>query len=240
MVNEVEQPHNNNSNTELEQLNHKKEVRYAVCQVEVIVGKKCEKTYKVGTSTSNCFEHLANIHGITKEQEEANVDSGQSSRPPILTPNPNEENTNIDIETLEDVFILDENQDNPADANNNKKQCQKKINLDEPMQTSGMLKTVKSILYQAMLFYWKEDREISYLPSILDPRIKKLDFAPYEMEWTLYSLKDKYDDMKFNMSLHSPSQSLQSPTPSAPSAPFITTPTPSTLYQSTLFDIFKC
>ncbi|CAG8647632.1 13861_t:CDS:2, partial [Funneliformis mosseae] len=38
-----------------------------------------------------------------------------------LTPNPNEENTNIDIETLEDIFILDENQDNSADANNNKK-----------------------------------------------------------------------------------------------------------------------
>ncbi|CAG8775305.1 10610_t:CDS:2, partial [Funneliformis caledonium] len=80
-------------------------------------------------------------------------------------------NTNIDIETLEDVFILDENQDNLADANNNKK--------------------------QSMLFYWKENREISYLSSILDSQIKKFDFAPYEMEWTLYSLKEKYDDMKF-------------------------------------------
>ncbi|CAG8743655.1 895_t:CDS:2, partial [Funneliformis mosseae] len=66
MVNEVEEPYNDNSDTELEQLNYKKGIRYAVCQVEVIVGKKCEKTYKVGTSTSNCFEHLANIHGITK------------------------------------------------------------------------------------------------------------------------------------------------------------------------------
>jgi hypothetical protein len=99
MVNEVEEPHNDNSDTELGQPNHKKVklnetrggskvrswiwkyfepgfkegVRYAVCQVEVIVGKKCEKTYKVGTSTSNCSEHLANIHGITKEQEEADV-----------------------------------------------------------------------------------------------------------------------------------------------------------------------
>ncbi|CAG8747134.1 16028_t:CDS:2, partial [Funneliformis mosseae] len=64
MVNEVEEPYNDNSDTELE---------YAVCQVEVIVGKKCEKTYKVSISTSNCSEHLANIHGITKEQEEADV-----------------------------------------------------------------------------------------------------------------------------------------------------------------------
>lgn len=98
MINEVEEPYNDNSNTKpAEQPNHKKvklnetrggskvrswiwkyfepffkeEVRYAKCQVEVTVGKKCEKTYKVGTSTSNCSEHLANIHGITKEQEEA-------------------------------------------------------------------------------------------------------------------------------------------------------------------------
>ncbi|CAG8625256.1 11729_t:CDS:2 [Funneliformis mosseae] len=101
MVNKVEEPHNDNSDTELEQPNHKKVklnkicggskvrswiwkyfepgfkegVRYAVCQVAIIVRKKCEKTYKVGTSTSNCSEHLANIHGITKEQEEANVDA---------------------------------------------------------------------------------------------------------------------------------------------------------------------
>ncbi|CAG8732932.1 11796_t:CDS:2, partial [Funneliformis caledonium] len=73
IVNEVEEPHNDNSDTELEQPNHKKEVRYAVCQVEIIVEKKCEKTYKIGTSTSNCSEHLANIHGITKEQEKADI-----------------------------------------------------------------------------------------------------------------------------------------------------------------------
>ncbi|CAG8749095.1 8859_t:CDS:1, partial [Funneliformis mosseae] len=99
MVNEVEEPHNDNSDTELEQPNHKKiklnetrggskvrswiwkyfkpgfkeGVRYAVCQVEVIIGKKCEKTYKVGISISNCSEHLANIHRITKEQEEADI-----------------------------------------------------------------------------------------------------------------------------------------------------------------------
>ncbi|CAG8759572.1 14671_t:CDS:2, partial [Funneliformis caledonium] len=85
MVNKVKQPHNDNSDTELEgskvrswiwkyfEPGFKEGVRYAVCQVEIIVGKKCEKTYKVDTSTSNCSEHLANIHGITKEQKEADI-----------------------------------------------------------------------------------------------------------------------------------------------------------------------
>ena len=57
---------------------------------------------------------------------------------------------------------------------------------------------------------------------------------------TLCTLKEKYDEMKFNMSLHSlpqspQSQSLQSHIPSTP----FSTSTSTTLYQSTLFDIFK-
>lgn len=44
------------------------EVRYAICQIETMKGKKCMKTYKTGTSTSNCAVHLANAHGITEEQ----------------------------------------------------------------------------------------------------------------------------------------------------------------------------
>jgi hypothetical protein len=44
-------------------------VRYAVCKAKTAPEKECGKTYKVGTSTSNCSDHLANIHGITKKQE---------------------------------------------------------------------------------------------------------------------------------------------------------------------------
>ncbi|PKC65197.1 hypothetical protein RhiirA1_536511 [Rhizophagus irregularis] len=50
-----------------------------------------------------------------------------------------------------------------------------------------------------MLFYWKNEREISCLPSILDPQIKKLDFAPYEIEQTLNSLKNKYRKIKLSL-----------------------------------------
>src|SRR6266540_620725 len=109
-------------------------------------------------------------------------------------------------------------------------------NIDRPMQTSEILEEVKKTLYYAMLFYWKKDRMISYLPSILDPRIKKLDFAPDEMRQTRHSLQDKYNDMKLNMSLYTQ--------PSSPSSDLTTTPflssTPSpTLYQLTLFNIFN-
>ncbi|PKB92125.1 hypothetical protein RhiirA5_445939 [Rhizophagus irregularis] len=87
----------------------------------------------------------------------------------------------------------DELNENTMNINiENLKNHQKNVDLNRSMQTSGVLKKVKDTLYQAMLFYWKNEREISYLPSILDPQIKKLDFAPYEMEQTLNSLKNKY------------------------------------------------
>ena len=50
--------------------NYKDGVRYAVCQVEIVNGKKCEKTYKTSTSTSNCTTHLANNYGITERVEQ--------------------------------------------------------------------------------------------------------------------------------------------------------------------------
>ncbi len=97
-----------------------------------------------------------------------------------LKPESESSTTNINIEEIEDIFVWDENQDNSDNTNNNNN----KTNLDRPMQTSGVLEEVKKTLYYAMLFYWKKDRMISYLPSILDPRIKKLDFAPDEMRQT--------------------------------------------------------
>jgi hypothetical protein len=52
----------------------KEGTRHAVCQVEIVNGKKCEKTYKIGTSTSNCATHLENVHEISEQlEQEANV-----------------------------------------------------------------------------------------------------------------------------------------------------------------------
>ncbi|PKB92206.1 hypothetical protein RhiirA5_445595, partial [Rhizophagus irregularis] len=134
---------------------------------------------------------------------------------------PNENTMNINIENLEDVFVWNEDQDNSNNPNNEKNtnEHQKNVDLNQPMQISGVLKKVKDTLYQAMLFYWKNEREISYLPSILDPRIKKLDFAPYEIEQTLNSLKNKYRKMKLSMSSHL--QSSPIPMPVTITTPFL-------------------
>ncbi|CAG8556582.1 27225_t:CDS:1 [Gigaspora margarita] len=42
------------------------DIRYAVCKVEMVKGKKCGVKYK--NSTSNCSTHLSNVHGITEDQ----------------------------------------------------------------------------------------------------------------------------------------------------------------------------
>ncbi|EXX63839.1 hypothetical protein RirG_148580 [Rhizophagus irregularis DAOM 197198w] len=132
-----------------------------------------------------------------------------------------------------------EDQDNPNNPNNEKNtnKHQKNIDLNQPMQTSEVLKKVKDTLYQAMLFYWKNEHKISCLPSILDPQIKKLDFALYEIEQTLNSLKNKYRKIKLSMSSHS--QSSPIPTPATITTPSLSPIPSSTLYKSTLFDIFN-
>lgn len=97
---------------------------------------------------------------------------------------PNENTMNINIENLEDVFVWNEDQDNPNNPNNEKNtnEHQKNVDLNQPMQISGVLKKVKDTLYQAILFYWKNKREISYLPSILDTQIKSL--ILHHMKWS--------------------------------------------------------
>ncbi|GBB98880.1 hypothetical protein RclHR1_03350011 [Rhizophagus clarus] len=77
----VEGTHDN-SDTEIKQPNQKRiklnERHRGICKVEEVVGKECRKTYKIRTSTSNCSDHFANIHGITQEHEEVNVNQNQN------------------------------------------------------------------------------------------------------------------------------------------------------------------
>src|SRR4051812_27882094 len=60
---------------------------------------------------------------------------------------------------------------------------------------------------------------MKYQPSIFDSQIKKLDFAPYEMEQTLSSLKNKYKKVKLSISSHSQSSSI--PTPATTELPLL-------------------
>ncbi|GET04540.1 zinc finger BED domain-containing protein 4-like [Rhizophagus clarus] len=81
---------------------------YAVCKVEEVVGKECGKTYKIGTSTSNCSDHLANIHGITQEHEEANVNQNQNIKDAFSKVTHHQESRQLELcQHLTDWIICD-------------------------------------------------------------------------------------------------------------------------------------
>ncbi|CAG8770187.1 30364_t:CDS:1 [Racocetra persica] len=95
----------------------------------------------------------------------------------------------INIESIKDIFAELEIYDDDGDL-------PKKIDLDKPMQTSGVLEKVKETLYRAMRFYWKKDNTESYLSSILDPRVKKFDFAPEKFKQVQELLRIKYNETR--------------------------------------------
>ncbi|CAG8700969.1 24874_t:CDS:2 [Gigaspora rosea] len=177
-------------------------MRFAVCKVEKVKGIKCAKKYRIGTSTSNCSTHLNNVHGITEEQVDINLVSSNTPHNklrqlefPLISEiikilKPVSLTNEINIEKIEDIFVAI-NED-----------IQKRTDLDKSMQTSNALERVKETLYRAMLFYWKRDN-ILYLPSILDPCVKKIEFAPDKIDEVQELLKDKYNEMKNNLAVNS-------------------------------------
>ncbi|CAG8857388.1 35093_t:CDS:1, partial [Gigaspora margarita] len=78
---------------------------------------------------------------------------------------------------------------------------------------------------------------ISYLSSILDPRVKKIEFAPNKIDKVQGLLKDKYNKMKNNLAVNSTTAS----TASAQNLSKIFSPnsTLTALYKSSLFNIFN-
>ncbi|CAG8832699.1 31306_t:CDS:2, partial [Gigaspora margarita] len=77
----------------------------------------------------------------------------------------------INIEKIQDIFIAIDEDTNQQEG----------TNLDKPIQSSNAIERVKETLYRAIYFYWKNDI-ISYLLSILDPRVKKIDFVPDKVD----------------------------------------------------------
>ncbi|CAG8707037.1 4288_t:CDS:2, partial [Racocetra persica] len=145
----------------------------------------------------------------------------------ILKPTPalSEE---LNVETIKDIFteleICDDENDSP-----------KRIDLDKPIQTVGILEKVKKTLYRAMRYYWKKDNNESYLPSIIDPRVKRFDFAPDKIKPVQDLLRVRYHDMKDNLS----TANLTSTTNiSLPTSYFHNT-TVSPFYKPTLLNIFN-
>ncbi|CAG8609633.1 3275_t:CDS:2, partial [Racocetra persica] len=85
------------------------------------------------------------------------------------------------------------------DTNPDSKKDSQQSTVYKPMQTSGVLEKVKGTLYRAMHYYWKKDNNESYIPSILDPRVKKFDFAPDKIKQVQELLRIRYHDAKDNL-----------------------------------------
>ncbi|CAG8587094.1 15986_t:CDS:1 [Gigaspora margarita] len=128
----------------------------------------------------------------------------------------------INVESIKDIFTELEIYDDNIDTH-------KKIDLDKPMQISGVLEKVKETLYRAMRFYWKKDNTESYLSSILDPRVKKFDFAPDKIKQVQNLLRIRYQNVK---------DSSITPTPTVNTLSFHNT-TVSPFYKPTLLNIFN-
>ncbi|CAB4422012.1 unnamed protein product [Rhizophagus irregularis] len=78
-----------------------------------------------------------------------------------MTNNPDEE---------EDVAFESNDAEEDQDSGLNNK-------INEPTNTSGLLDVVKSRLYKNIMKYYPTLTTEYLIPSILDPRFKKLDFA---------------------------------------------------------------
>ncbi|CAG8434442.1 5241_t:CDS:2 [Scutellospora calospora] len=129
----------------------------------------------------------------------------------------------INVESINDIFVELEICE--------KDDLHKKIDLDKPLQTSGVLEKVKETLYRAMHYYWKKDNTKSYLPSILDPRVKKFDFAPEKSKQIQELLRIKYNETR--------DSSITISTINTSSTSYFHNTTVSLFYKPTLLNIFN-
>ncbi|CAG8543886.1 9796_t:CDS:2 [Racocetra fulgida] len=208
------------------------DIRFAVCKVEKVKGVKCGTKYKVGTSTN----FLRDLIPVLGPFEEATRYLGSSNyatysimnsliseivkrlKPATLT-------NKINIEKIDDIFVAIE------------EDTQKK-DLDNSMQTLNALEGVKETLYRAILFYLKRDNA-SYLPSILDPHIKKIEFASNKINEIQVLLKNKYQEIKSNLTVNSTTVSTTTALSQNLSNTFSPNSILTPFYKPTLFSIFN-
>ena len=124
------------------------------------------------------------------------------------------------MEEITDIFE-EEEEGEQAECENT---SERRLDLNEPFGTIGMLEKVKLDLYNAMELYWNKENEKILISAILDPRIKFLGFIDNEeiRNKTKDLLKNKYDQLKTNSLSTIPTTSPQL-----------------TSNQSSLFSIFK-
>ncbi|PKB94791.1 hypothetical protein RhiirA5_438031, partial [Rhizophagus irregularis] len=170
------------------------------------------------------------MHPILKEIKRLLLlSSNNSSSLPLNTSVPS---INSEIQNADNVFIVIEYvevlENEIINDNNHHQNTRNKIDLNQPLNTKGMLNKVKQSLYDAMCYYWRFLPEDYLLSTILDPRIKHMQDKKEEK----IILRKKYEEYK-EIYLPTPRESrVSSPVPSETTFSTI-------IYQPRLFAIFE-
>src|SRR5204862_292112 len=106
----------------------------------------------------------------------------------------------VNMEKTADVFEEEEEGEQAENIPN----ASRRLNLDVPFVTTGMLEKVKLNLYNAMELYWNEEKEEVLILALLDPRVKSLTFIDKEeiRDKAKDLLKKKYDQLKASTIIH--------------------------------------
>jgi hypothetical protein len=115
---------------------------------------------------------------------------------------------NDEVSFDEEIAIEDDEQPPPVNAT-------RKIRISEPVNCNGLIEKIKLHLFVAIDHYWNDLTSPDILlPSLLDPRMKDLNFVTItERQATENLLREKYEELKSqdqnnNFNVSSPSTNV--------------------------------
>ena len=154
-------------------------------------------------------ELTENLEG-TKYTTMSYIHPGIAKIKKILRPARQEEN-NLDLKTNdnafeEHLFEEDDEEDEP--------QAKRKIKINTPVVTSGLLDRIKADLYNALEKYYEVIEKEALIAALLDPRKKKMKFAKNDQkELAKNGLKDIYETAKNDSNIQQESHRPSGSTP---------------------------
>ena len=94
---------------------------------------------------------------------------------------------------------FDEDEDDAFENNDAEEEGTQNNKINEPINTFGLLNEVKSKLHKNIKKYYLTLTTENLIPSILDPRFKRLDFAPEAQQIsTKFHLQELFNNEKGN------------------------------------------
>ncbi|CAG8534469.1 12925_t:CDS:2 [Racocetra fulgida] len=143
--------------------------RIYICTNKLPNGKDCDAKITTKCPTRNIINHLAVIHQIFKKKPVPERPTNQSEAFTTMT---KEWQNYLDQDEFEDAFdklqIEDDEEDDEPKV--------KRIKINNPVNTSGLIDVIKDKLYHAINIYY-EDLELDGLvASLLDLHWKNLSF----------------------------------------------------------------